>query len=70
MGVQVPPLAPNNKMTYWEIYYGKCKEKPNGSPECHAYCKLCNGLNWKPLGPKTYEELLNFHRTLDKLTSL
>jgi hypothetical protein len=52
-------------MTYWEIYYGKCKEKPKGSPDCHAYCRLCNGLNWKPLGPKTYDEMLKFFLELD-----
>lgn len=47
-------------MTYWEIYYGKCKTKPSGSPDCNAYCKLCLGVNWKPIGVKTFEEYLSY----------
>lgn len=49
-------------MTYWEIYYGKCKAKPLGSPKCCAYCEECAGLNWIPLGPKTFEEMLEYHK--------
>lgn len=49
-------------MTYWETYYGKCKAKPYGSPKCCAYCEECSGLNWIPLGPKTFEEMLEYHK--------
>lgn len=48
-------------MTYWEIYYGKCLKKKNGSTYCYAYCELCDGVNWVPLGCKSFQELLDFH---------
>jgi hypothetical protein len=44
-------------MTYWEYFYGKCTKKPCGSPKC------CAGFNWKPLGPKTFEEMLEHFRS-------
>jgi len=48
-------------MTYWEIYYGKCLKNKNGSPQCCAYCEICGGINWIPLGPKSFKELLDFY---------
>ena len=50
-------------MTYWEYFYGKCDKKPCGSPKCCAGCEECFGFNWKPLGPKTFEEMLEHFRS-------
>lgn len=45
-------------MTYYETYYGSCKEKPGGSPNCSAECLVCLGVNWVPMGPKTFDEMI------------
>jgi hypothetical protein len=45
-------------MTYYEAHYGKCSQYPNGAPHCFGECHVCLGTNWIPMGPKTFDEMI------------